>query len=222
MWSHNRLVRSYLAPQPPPKCQHVADPIWGSTREEKYEHTLGCGYDPFVGDIRSTYDYRDAYLGYSRSKSHAVFLEFIMPPTVTDRSHQSRPSGSTATSLNPMDGPNSPSWVRRIALLNSIGKHKHHYPPVPPVVDSCCSPPFTFLASALMVCWVRQASHSSGPIAAPFPPMIVMARSCSLSSRGGASPPHGRPFANCTISFVRLVFHPIGTLGIELFPTPAA
>jgi hypothetical protein len=80
MWSHSRPIRSYLAPQPPPKSQHIIDPIWGSTREEKYEHALGYGYDPLVGAIRSTYDYRDLYLGNPRSQSHGVFPESVMPP----------------------------------------------------------------------------------------------------------------------------------------------
>lgn len=81
MWSHSRPVRSYFAPQPPPKHQHIADPIWGSTREEKYEYALGYGYDPLVGAIRSAYDYRDPYFGNSRSQSYGVFLEPVMPPT---------------------------------------------------------------------------------------------------------------------------------------------
>lgn len=81
MWPQSRPVRSYLAPRPPPKRQHVFDPIWGSTREEKYEHALGYGYDPLVGAIRSTYDYRDPYLGNSRYQSHGIFPESVMPPT---------------------------------------------------------------------------------------------------------------------------------------------
>lgn len=79
-WSHTRPVRSYLAPQPPPKRQHIFDPIWGSTREENYEPTLGYGYDPLVGAIRSAYDYRDPYLDNSRSQSHGIFPESVMPP----------------------------------------------------------------------------------------------------------------------------------------------
>ena len=81
MWSHSRPVRSYLAPQPPLKRQHILDPIWGSTHEEKYDHAPGYGYDPLVGAIRSTYDYRDPYLGNSRSQSHGFFPESVMPPT---------------------------------------------------------------------------------------------------------------------------------------------
>jgi len=81
MWSHSRPVRPYLAPQPPPKRQHIFDPIWGSAREENYEHVLGYGYDPLIGAIRSTYDYRDPYLGNSRSQSHGIFPESVMPPT---------------------------------------------------------------------------------------------------------------------------------------------
>lgn len=80
MWSH-RPVRSYLAPQPPQKHQYTVDPIWGSRREEKYEQALGYGYDPLVGAIGSTYDYRDPYLGHSRSQSHGVFPESAMQPT---------------------------------------------------------------------------------------------------------------------------------------------
>lgn len=80
MWSHSRPVRSYLAPQPPPKRQHIFDPIWGSTREEKYEHTLTYGYDP-LSAVRSTYEYRDPYLGNPRSQSYGVFPESVMPPT---------------------------------------------------------------------------------------------------------------------------------------------
>ena len=80
MWSHSRPVRSYLAPQPPLKRQHVFDPVWGSTCEEKYEHVPGYGYDPLVGAIRSTYDYRDPHLGNLRSQPHGVFPESVMPP----------------------------------------------------------------------------------------------------------------------------------------------
>lgn len=81
MWSHSRPIRPYLAPQPPPKRQHVADPIWGSTHEEKYEHAFGYGYDPLAGAIPPTYDYRDPYLGHSRSQLHGVFPESVMPPS---------------------------------------------------------------------------------------------------------------------------------------------
>lgn len=81
MWSHSRPVRSYLAPQPPLKHQLVVDPIWGSTREEGYEHALGYGYDPLAGVIRSTYDYRDPYLPNPPSQPHGVFPESVMPPT---------------------------------------------------------------------------------------------------------------------------------------------
>ena len=81
MWSQSRPVRSYLAPQPPQKYQHIADPVWGSTSEEKYEHALVYGYDTLVGDFRSAYDYRDPYLGNSRPQSHGVFPESVMPPT---------------------------------------------------------------------------------------------------------------------------------------------
>ena len=81
MWPHSRPVRSYLAPQPQPKRQHIFDPIWGSMREEKYDHAPGYGYDPVVGAIRSAYDYRDPYFGNSRSQSHGIFPESVMPPT---------------------------------------------------------------------------------------------------------------------------------------------
>lgn len=81
MWSHSRPVRSYLAPQPPPKHHYAVDPIWGSTREEQFDHAPGYGYDPLVGAIRSAYDYRDPYLGNSRPQSHGTFLESVMPPT---------------------------------------------------------------------------------------------------------------------------------------------
>jgi hypothetical protein len=80
MWSHSRPVRSYLAPQPPPKRQHIVDPMWCSSREEKYENTHGYGYDPLMGVIPSTYDYRDPYLGNSRSQSHGILPESILPP----------------------------------------------------------------------------------------------------------------------------------------------
>jgi len=80
MWTHNRPVRSYLAPQPPPKRQQIFDPIWGSAHEEKHDHALGYGYDPLVGAIRSAYDYRDPYLGNSRYQSHGVFPESVMLP----------------------------------------------------------------------------------------------------------------------------------------------
>lgn len=79
MWPHSRPARSYLAPQPP-KRQPIVDPIWGSTREEQYEHALGYGYDPVVGAIPSAYDYRDPYLGNSRAQSHGIYPESIMPP----------------------------------------------------------------------------------------------------------------------------------------------
>lgn len=81
MWSHSRPVRSYLAPQPPLKPPHIVDPIWGSKHEDKYEHASRYRYDPLVGAIRSTYDFRDPYLGNPRSQSHGVFPESIMPPT---------------------------------------------------------------------------------------------------------------------------------------------
>ena len=80
MWTHNRPVRSYLAPQPP-KRQQIFDPVWGSAHEEQHEHALGYGYDPLVGVIRSAYDYRDPYLGNSRYQAHGVFPESVMPPT---------------------------------------------------------------------------------------------------------------------------------------------
>jgi len=81
MWSNSRPVRSYLAPQPQPKHHHILDPIWGSTREGKYEHALG--YDPLAGAIRSAYayDYGDLYFGNSRSQSNGIFPESAMPPT---------------------------------------------------------------------------------------------------------------------------------------------
>ena len=62
MWSCGRPVRSYLAPQPQPKRQYIFNPSWGSTHEEKYEHALGYGYDPLIGAIHSTCDYKDPLL----------------------------------------------------------------------------------------------------------------------------------------------------------------
>jgi len=149
-------VRSYLAPQPPQKRQHISDPIWGSTREEKYEHTLGMDMTPSVPSVRHT------SIGTLTSVtptpvlrcfprlSHATTYGYGPFAPIENQRHNYQPE--------PYGRYHTPSWVRRTALLNRVGCHNRlHSPlpnPSPALVSYRPTSPFS-LASALTIRWVR-------------------------------------------------------------------